>query len=282
MIINRISPQGFCGGVINAIKKATSLNTNNVFCLGPLIHNKIMINLLLEKGVQTINKPGATRLELLDLVPNNSTIIISAHGASPLVFLKARDKKLNIIDATCPFVYKTHEEINKYLNMGYDIYYIGTKGHAEAEGAIGISNKIKLISDLNDIDSIDFKDNSFIINQTTMSIYDIEDFHKKILQKNKNVIISNTICNATTLRQKAVIDAPICDLFIIVGDTLSSNTKKLYNIASKKQKSIMINSKDDLINFDFKNISKVNITSGASTPEFVVDEIIEYLEKKPE
>ena len=281
MDILKITPQSFCGGVDNAIKKTLEYKgQNNVYCLGELIHNNIMVKRILDNGIKTINSSGLTRLELLDKIPNNSSVIISAHGASPAVFEKASQKSLNIIDATCPFVYKTHNEIKKYLRLGYDIFYIGSKGHAEAEGACGISDKIHLISNISDIDSYTFTSKSFIINQTTMSLYDIKEFHNRIIKKCPDVIISNTVCMATTKRQEAVINARNCDLFIVVGDKMSSNTNKLYKLASLKNKAIMIESKEDLLDYDFSNISTINITSGASTPIDIVDEIIEYLGKK--
>ncbi len=280
MEILKIEPQGFCGGVRNAINTALNVkDCSNTFCLGSLIHNKIMTTRLLEKGIKTIDKKGLTRLELLDLIPDNSTVIISAHGVSEDVFEKAKSKNLKIIDSTCPFVKKTHEDIKKYLSLSYDVYYIGVLGHAECEGAIGICNNIHLITSKSDLSKYQFKDNSFIINQTTMSLYDIKDIHDEIKKINPNVIISNSVCMATTKRQEAIINAPNCDLFIIVGDAMSSNTTKLYKLASKKNKAIMINDFKDLESFDFKNINKINITSGASTPPDVVDSVINYLSK---
>lgn len=280
MEIYKINPQGFCGGVRNAISLSLSLTSNkNTYCLGSLIHNKIMTDRLSEKGIITVDKKGLSRLELLDFIPNNSTVILSAHGVSFKVLLKAKSKNLNIIDATCPFVKKTHDEIVKYLNLGYDVYYIGVKGHAECEGALGIDNNIKLITSIDDVMTYDFKNKSFIINQTTTSFYDIKDIHNKILEINPNVLISNSICNATTKRQEAVLNAPSCDLFIVVGDTKSSNTTKLYMLASKKFKSIMINDVSDIKNYNFNGIDKINITSGASTPPDVVDDVINFLKK---
>lgn len=281
MDILKINPQGFCKGVELAISKSLNLKlNNNIYCLGALIHNDIMVKRLKDMGIETISKKGATRLELLDMVPANSTVIISAHGASPAVFKKALDLGLKIIDATCAFVYRTHNEIKKYIELGYDIYYIGARGHAEAEGACGISDKIHLISSLDDIDKYEFSSKSFVINQTTMSLFDISKYHKKIKDKNPNVLISNTICMATTKRQEAVINARPCDLFIVVGDKMSSNTTKLYNLASQKGKAIMIENIDGIKNYDFKGINTINITSGASTPSDIVDEIIKYLEEK--
>lgn len=281
MQVNKIVPQGFCKGVILAINKALEFkNKDNIYALGSLIHNDIMIKKLTDAGIKTIDIKGLTRLEMLEYIPDGAKVIISAHGVSPKVLLKCKEKNLEIIDATCQYVYNTHKDIIKFLNLGYDVYYIGTKGHAECEGAIGISSDIKLISCIDDIYNYDFKDKSFIINQTTMSLYELSDFHDKIKEINPNVIISNSICDATTLRQKAVIDAPKCDLFIIVGDLKSSNTKKLYQIAKKKNNAIMINSLEDIKNYSFDGINIINITSGASTPREVVLEIITFLENK--
>ena len=281
MQVNKIVPQGFCKGVILAINKALEAkDLKNVYSLGSLIHNDIMVKRLSDAGIKTIDVKGMSRIEMLDLIPDGSSVIISAHGASPSVFLKCKEKNLNIIDATCEYVYKTHDDIKKYLSLGYDVYYIGTKGHAECEGAIGISDKIRLISSIDDINNYNFINNSFIINQTTMSIYELMDYHKLIKEKNPNVLISSSICDATTLRQKAVINAPYCDLFIIVGDIKSSNTNKLYKFASQKYKAIMITSLDDLKKYPLDGINIVNITAGASTPREVVAEIIAYLEKK--
>lgn len=280
MIVNKLIPQGYCKGVVLAINKALeSINCPKpIYCLGPLIHNKEMIKDLENKGILTINSKK-TRLEMLDDIKSGS-IIISAHGCSPLVYQKAQDKGLNIIDATCQYVKKTHEKIKEYLSLGYDVYYIGTLGHPECEGALGIDSKIKLITSLDDICNIEFRDKSFIINQTTLSLFDIKNIHDSILNKNNNIVISNSICMATTLRQEAVIKSKKVDLTIVVGDTMSSNTNKLYKLAIKNNKAIKIENVNDLKDFDFTNIKEVNITSGASTPKYIVDEVVEYLKTK--
>ena len=284
MIINKIEPQGFCGGVKNAIdiaKKAIK-NENNIkpiYLLGSLIHNEHVMRSLEDLGLILIDDKNKTRLELLDEIKSGS-VIFSAHGVSDKVYLKAKEKKLNIIDATCPFVKIVHNNIKKYLNLGYDIIYIGTKGHPECEGVLGISDKIKLIT--NKQDALNYQnnnDNIYLSTQTTLSIYEIDEIINIFKNKFKNIIIDNKICNATTVRQEAIYNAKKTDLFIIVGDQKSSNTKKLYNIAKEKFKAIMINDKNDLDINLLKNINEISITSGASTPSYLVDEIIEYINK---
>jgi 4-hydroxy-3-methylbut-2-enyl diphosphate reductase len=284
MIINKIEPQGFCGGVKNAIdiaKKAIK-NENNIkpiYLLGSLIHNEHVMKSLEDLGLILIDDKNKTRLELLDEIKSGS-VIFSAHGVSDKVYLKAKEKNLNIIDATCPFVKIVHNNIKKYLNLGYDIIYIGTKGHPECEGVLGISDKIKLITNKQDALNYQNKnDNIYLSTQTTLSIYEIDEIINILKNKFKNIIIDNKICNATTVRQEAIYNAKKTDLFIIVGDQKSSNTKKLYNIAKEKFNAIMINDKNDLDINLLKNINEISITSGASTPSYLVDEIIEYLNK---
>ena len=162
MIINKIEPQGFCGGVKNAIdiaKKAINDENNikPIYLLGSLIHNEHVMKSLEDLGLILIDDKNKTRLELLDKIDSGS-VIFSAHGVSDKVYLKAKEKNLNIIDATCPFVKIVHNNIKKYLNLGYDIIYIGTKGHPECEGVLGISDQIKLIT--NKQDAINYKNNN--------------------------------------------------------------------------------------------------------------------------
>ncbi|MGM9972149.1 MAG: 4-hydroxy-3-methylbut-2-enyl diphosphate reductase [Anaeroplasmataceae bacterium] len=278
MIINKLSPQGYCKGVISAIDIANNIKDAKtpIYSLGALIHNKKMVEELKKKGIITIDDKSLTRLEMLDKI-NAGSIIISAHGVAPKVYEKAKEKGLQIIDATCGYVKMTHMQIKKHLDLGYDVYYIGALKHPECEGAIGISNKIKLITSMDDIDKYTFIDKSFIINQTTLSLYQIDILHKKIKEKNPNVKIAKSICNATTLRQNAVINSKVVDLTIIVGDKSSSNSLKLFELAQKINKALMIETVKDLYDYDFTNIKEINITSGASTPDYITSEVIDYL-----
>jgi 4-hydroxy-3-methylbut-2-enyl diphosphate reductase len=281
MIINKIEPQGYCQGVINALKIINeAINKNDkIYSLGSIIHNDFVINDLKNKGVITIEEKGLSRLELLDRI-NDGTVVFSAHGVSPLVYEKAKEKNLNIIDATCPMVHLVHKKMKEHLDLGYDCIYIGAKGHPECEGVLGISNKIHFISNLDDIKDLNIKnDKIYVTNQTTLSIYDIEGLFIELKNKYTNILIDDKICNATTVRQKALANQPKCDLCIIVGDKKSSNSLKLYKVSTEiaKVKTIFV---DNLKNLDkelLKDVNIVNISSGASTPSFLVDEIIEYL-----
>lgn len=284
MIINKIEPQGFCKGVINAIKivKETLEKEKNIYLLGEIIHNKNVINELTNLGAITIPTNGKTRLELLDEI-ESGTVIFSAHGVSPKVYEKAKSKGLKLIDATCPMVLLVHNNIIKKINDGYDVIYIGTKNHPEVEGVLGISSSINFVSSVDDIENLNIKNNKiYATNQTTLSKYDIENIYNQLKNKYPNILIDNKICNATTIRQEAIKNQPKADLCIIVGDKLSSNTKKLVKVSETiaKIKTIQCEDLSSLNMDDLNNVNVVNISSGASTPDYIVDEIIKYIKKR--
>ena len=281
MIINRIEPQGYCQGVTNALRIINEAleSNNNIYSLGSIIHNDYVINDLKKKGVTTIEEKGKSRLELLDKI-NEGTVVFSAHGVSPLVYEKAKSKNLNIIDATCPMVHLVHKKMNEHLNLGFDCIYIGAKGHPECEGVLGISDKIHFISNIDDIKLLNINnDKIYVTNQTTLSIYDILDLFNELKNKYPNIKIDDKICNATTIRQKALANQPKCDLCIIVGDKKSSNSLKLFKVSTEiaKVNTIFVDNVNSLNKDMFNGINIVNISSGASTPSILVDEIIEYL-----
>ena len=284
MIIRKIEPQGYCNGVkraLNIVNK--TLEDKNIkrpiYLLGQIIHNKHVVNEFIKKGVIVIEDKNKTRLELLDEI-NEGTVIFSAHGVSPLVYKKAKEKGLNIVDATCGYVQVIQKKIENHLNDGYDVIYIGTKKHPEVEGVLGISDKIHFVSSILDIDSLNIKNNNiYCTNQTTLSIFDINDIFSKLKTKYPNIKIDDKICDATTVRQMAMLNQEKADLCIVVGDPQSSNTKKLFNVSNElaKVKTILCEDLNTLDKSELKNIKSVNISSGASTPSYIVDEIIDYL-----
>lgn len=286
MKINKIEPQGYCNGVKRALDIIDEAINNPstkkpIYLLGSIIHNKNVVNSFINKGVILVDDKNKTRLELLDSI-NDGSVVFSAHGVSPLVYKKAIEKKLNIIDATCGYVKIVHQRINDYLNKGYEIIYIGTKNHPECEGVLGISDKIHFITNEDDINNLNI-DNKLIYctNQTTLSKYDISNLFNKLNNKYKNIVIDDKICNATTIRQEAMKSQPKADLCIVVGDKLSSNTKKLAKVSLEQAliKTILVEDLNELKSYDLKNVNTINISSGASTPSYIVDEIINYLEE---
>lgn len=283
MKVYQIVPRGYCKGVVRAIEIAKQqAHLENTYILGMIVHNQYIVDALENLGIKTIDQKGASREELLDQI-EEGTVIITAHGASDSVIKKAQAKNLNVINATCPDVIKTHDLIKDYLNKNIEILYIGKNGHPESEGALSIDTKhIHLIETKADLDKLD-KDLKYVItNQTTMSLYDVYDlceYAKTILP---NLTIAKETCQATTVRQTAIakLDEEV-DVVFIVGDPHSNNTKKLASIASSKanKTTYMIESVADITLEMLKDKQAAAVSSGASTPTYLTTQVINYLKQ---
>ncbi len=224
---------------------------------------------------------------LRSVIEENSIIIFSAHGVSSEVKSKSEKRNLKIFDATCPLVTKVHLEVHKYASENRDVILIGHKGHPEIEGTMGQFKskfgKIHLVEDKAGVEKINI-DNEKIayVTQTTLSVDDTKSIIEKIKSKFPNVVgpAKDDICYATQNRQDAVkLILKFCDCLIVVGSINSSNSRRLTELAEKQKiVSYLVDSKSDI---DLDQISKKNvigITAGASAPEILIDEIIEYLE----
>lgn len=282
MKVKAIVPRGYCKGVVKAIEiaKKASEQEGPVYILGMIVHNQYIVNALEELGVHTIDHKGKTRLELLDEI-DQGTVIITAHGAGENVFVKAKEKGLNVIDASCLDVIKTHDLMKDKLQQGYEILYIGKKGHPEAEGAISIDTEhIHLISTQQDIDQMDPNKSYIITNQTTMSLYDVYDLCEYAKKTLPDVEIEKETCTATKVRQEAIgnIEDDV-DIVFIVGDPHSNNTQKLASIASQKKDVYMIESLQDLDIERLKGKHFAAVSSGASTPTYLTNQVIEFLKQ---
>ena len=279
MEIIKVSPQGFCKGVIRAIaiinKALKNPQTKRlIYMLGGLVHNKHIINAYKDKGIIIIDN--------IDNI-NSGTVIITAHGISKKIIAALEAKKLDIINATCFDVLKTHNLIQKLIKEGNEIIYYGKNNHPETKGIMGIDERIHLIESVDDIDklNIDSKKIAFTT-QTTMGYTDVLKIIAKLKEKYLHIKTYEEVCTATKVRQQALLDAPLdIDLFIVVGDPTSNNTNKLRELGETRYKRcIMIENANDLNNIDLKNVKKVAITAGASTPPAIVNEIIEALKTK--
>ena len=285
MKINRLNPSGFCGGVNKALKildeiLLDSTTPKPIYLLGSIIHNSIIIDKYTSNGVILIDDPNKTRLELLDNI-DNGTVIISAHGVSPKVYEKCKAKGLNIIDTTCKNVSIINKRITDKLNNGYTCLYIGNKKHPECEGVLGIDSSIILLSNIDDVDNLNISnDKLYVTNQTTLSLLEIEDIYNKLKNKYPSIIIDNKICLSTTLRQKSIINQERVDLCIVVGDKSSSNTSKLVKTGNNINiNTVLVSDLEDVKKLDLNDLSSISITSGASTPSYLIDEIVDYLKK---
>lgn len=284
MHVNVIKYQGFCQGVIKALDLVYKTIENPetpkpIYLLGRIIHNDFVVDKIRNLGVIILEDKSKSRYELLSNI-DKGTVIFSAHGVEPKVYELALNKGLNIIDASCTYVLKTQNNIKKHLALNYDVIYIGTHNHPESEAVMGISDKINLITCLDDISKLNINNELiYATNQTTLSSYDLIEFKNLLFKKYPNLIYDDKICGATTIRQKAIIEQPLADLCIVVGDKFSSNTKKLVSVSENvsKIKTIHITDLSDLDINVLKNIKSVNVTSGASTPKEITDEVIDFL-----
>ncbi|MFP4978019.1 4-hydroxy-3-methylbut-2-enyl diphosphate reductase [Paenibacillus sp. CN-4] len=286
MEVIKISPRGYCYGVVDAMVMARQAAANldlprPIYILGMIVHNSHVTNSFSEDGIITLDGPN--RMEILEKV-DKGTVIFTAHGVSPEVRKLARDKGLTTVDATCPDVTKTHVLIKEKVADGYEVIYIGKKGHPEPEGAVGIAPEhVHLIEREEEIDSLSVQSSRIVItNQTTMSQWDIKHIMKKLLERYPGAEVHNEICMATQVRQEAVAEqAGQAELVIVVGDPRSNNSNRLAQV-SEEIAGVPAHRIADITELKtewLQGITKVAVTSGASTPTPITKEVITYLEQ---
>ncbi|MBF0578365.1 4-hydroxy-3-methylbut-2-enyl diphosphate reductase [Erysipelotrichaceae bacterium RD49] len=283
MEILDVPVQGFCKGVSKAIETAQKTLHSDcpkpVTVLGSLVHNAYVNQSLGKQGLQVLEAKGKSRLKLLDEI-DAGTVIFTAHGVCDQVRAKAEAKGLNIVDASCPFVLATQKLINRKRADGASILYIGKKGHPEAEGAVYGHEGIYLIETIDDLPE-NLTGPIFVTNQTTMSILDLEALFDQIKERYPQAEFCSEICNATRVRQKAILDlaGQNIDCLIVVGDPQSNNTNRLAQIgqAAGIQTIMQVESASQLDLDALKGTHKVAVTSGASTPAYLKDQVIERL-----
>ena len=286
MEVVKISPRGYCYGVVDAMVLAIQTAKNldlprPVYILGMIVHNSHVTTAFEQEGIITLE--GENRLEILEKV-DKGTVIFTAHGVSPEVRRRARERGLTVVDATCPDVTKTHDLIREKVAEGYDIIYIGKKNHPEPEGAIGIAPQhVFLIEREEEIDKLQVTNDKIVItNQTTMSQWDIRHIMSKLIERYPRAEIHNEICLATQVRQEAVAEqAKQTDLVIVVGDPKSNNSNRLAQV-SEEIAGVPAYRVSDVteINTEWLRDKRIiGVTSGASTPTPITKEVISFLEK---
>lgn len=283
MNVALIKPQGFCSGVTRAVQLAKQAKLEHpnktIYILGMLAHNQTLVDDLSKEGFVTLL--GDEEKELSSL-KEGDILVFTAHGHSEKLDELASKKGLITYDATCFKVKDNLNKIKREINSNHQVIYIGQKGHKEANAALSVSDKVSLYDTKLLINYYLITDKSpFVINQTTLNFYELKDYHKDILEHYPEARIENEICNATRLRQEAILKIEKdTDLIIIVGHQKSSNSNKLFDIAKSNFSNtqvIMVNNLEELKEFDIANKRKAALCSGASTPQYVVDEIYNYL-----
>ena len=278
------NPRGFCAGVeraVDIVNRAIELFDSPIYVKHEVVHNKFVIKSLEKKGVKFI--------EDINVVPKNSILIYSAHGVSLKVREDAESRNLKIFDATCPLVTKVHIEVHKHSELGRDVVLIGHDGHPEIEGTMGQykskTGHIYLVETIDDIDNLVINNNDLAyVTQTTLSIDDTEQIIERLIKKFPNIKapIKDDICYATQNRQDAVKSIlKFCDSLIVIGSENSSNSRRLTELAAKNNiPSYLIDNKGDIDLNNFKDRKVIGITAGASAPEILINEVIEFLVSK--
>ena len=275
-----IRPNGFCGnergfGVRRSIflaQKTAKRFPGKTYLLGEIVHNQHLVDRLeKEYGLKTVQR--------LEGIPQGSMMIIRAHGADPLVYKRAEKMGLNLIDATCPLVAQVHQEVRRLINQGQKILYLASdKNHDEAIGVAGEApRKIKLIT-IKELDKIkiDHPQQTVVLTQTTLSILETKESLKKLRQRYPGIVIKPHICLATTKRQKAVIQAARkYGLVVVVGSPTSSNSNRLKEVAEAVgAKAFIVDKADELDPKWFSETKTIAVGSGASTPDWILDEVV--------
>ncbi|MFZ5824651.1 MAG: 4-hydroxy-3-methylbut-2-enyl diphosphate reductase [Bacillota bacterium] len=287
MDVIKISPRGYCYGVVDAIQlvKQVARDPNAprpIYVLGLIVHNHHVVEEMESLGV--ISLDGEDRLSLLEQV-ESGTVVFTAHGVSPAVKVRAKQKGLHIIDATCPDVTKTHRLIEELVGQGYEIFYIGKKGHPEPEGAVGVAPAhVHLVERESDLDRFAFGSDQklAVTNQTTLSQWDTRLLMDKIKERWPQTEVYNEICMATQLRQEAVAkQAPEAELVIVVGDKRSNNSNRLVQVARELagREAYLVDNVSEVNPEWLKGKKRVAVTSGASTPTQITREVVRYLEQ---
>lgn len=269
--IIRAEHSGFCFGVKAAIEKAEKAAENcqgNIYSCGSLIHNQLVTDQLAKKGIRVINGPSEAE--------RGATVIIRSHGEGKAFYEEAEQRDLQLVDATCPFVARIHDLVQKAWMKGKQVVIVGDKDHPEVKGINGWCNKSARIVNSGEEATAIIEDDLFVVAQTTIRRAVFEDVLEVLEKASKKMEVKNTICDATANRQKSCMEtAKKVELMLVLGDKHSSNTKKLYDISSKYcADTYFIENIEDLPLKRVVKCNKIGVAAGASTPECLIKEVI--------
>ncbi|MGM9941117.1 MAG: 4-hydroxy-3-methylbut-2-enyl diphosphate reductase [Bulleidia sp.] len=287
MEIISVVPRGYCQGVVRAIQTARKTAQEHrgkpVTMLGMIVHNQYVVDACTREGIRFVEDPGKTREELLDQI-DEGIVIFTAHGISPAVRAKAAMKGLTVVDASCPDVIRTHNLVMDAVSHDRDVLYIGKKGHPESEGTIGLSQRVHLITCVEDVKKFPHLKDVFITNQTTLSLLDIRPVIEACLAMYPDAEVCQEICNATTIRQQAVMKLENVDLLVVVGDPRSNNSNQLRIIGTQSgiPECVLVESVQSLKEEQIKGKNRIAVTSGSSTPNELTSQVITTLQKYAE
>ena len=264
---------GYCFGVRDAVQLAydTAQDDGDVYMLGHIVHN--------ENVVEKLDKAGAKVVETLDQVPNGKPILFRAHGTHVDTWKKAQEKNMNIIDATCPLVEEIHDEIKILEKEGRKIIIIGDHGHDEV---IGIASQVKnavIVANPDEANDLRKTKKAGVVSQSTQTIENVQEIINILMSKVFDLRFVNTICFPTKRNQEQIKElAEACDLMIVIGSFTSANSKRLTQLAKERNKlSFQVTCANDVDESWLENVETVGISAGASTPDNIINEVIDKI-----
>ncbi len=273
------SPRGFCAGVdraIEIVELALQQQDRPVYVRHEIVHNRHVVDGLRDKGATFIENP--------EDAPEGAVLIYSAHGVSPAIRERANAKRLETIDATCPLVTKVHNEVHRMVSLGFEIVMIGHEGHVEVEGTMGQAPaSMYLVETVEDVESLEVRNPTRLgcVTQTTLSVDDTRDVMRALFDRFPQIALPkrDDICYATQNRQDAVKQlAEQADLVLVVGAPASSNSNRLVEVASRLGvTAYLIQTAEDVDPSWLEDVQCVGVTAGASTPDILVQGVIEHL-----
>jgi 4-hydroxy-3-methylbut-2-en-1-yl diphosphate reductase len=278
-----VRPRGFCAGVVRAIDIvdiALKKFPHPIYVRKEIVHNRAV--------VENFKQQGVIFIDSLQEAPEGSVVIFSAHGVSPAVREEAKQRKVHVIDATCPLVTKVHLEVHKYVRDGYSIVLIGHKEHDEVVGTTGEApDKIQVVGSVEEVAALVVPDPKKLVclTQTTLSVDETRDIAQALRQRFPQMVspAKDDICYATQNRQdavKALIKQGI-DLLLVVGSRNSSNSIRLCEVGRANGiASYLIDYASEIQPEWLKNVEKVGLTAGASAPDYLIDEVVRYLQSR--
>ena len=278
--IELANPRGFCAGVdraIEIVERALELYGAPIYVRHEVVHNRYVVKNLKEKG--------AVFVEELEEIPDDSTVIFSAHGVARVVQNAAAGRELRVLDATCPLVTKVHTEVSRYGREGRTVILVGHAGHPEVEGTMGqATGVVHLVESVEDIDNLNIPPGTPLayVTQTTLSVDDTAKILKRLRERFPKIEgpRRDDICYATQNRQDAVrAIAGRCDVVFVVGSATSSNSNRLRELAAQTgARAFLIDGAEDIDKNVLEGVHRVGLTAGASAPEILVDEVVKELQ----
>jgi 4-hydroxy-3-methylbut-2-enyl diphosphate reductase len=275
-----VRPRGFCAGVeraVRVVEETLAICGAPVYVKHAIVHNHAVTNRLTALGAITV--------ETVDQVPEGAVCVFSAHGSPPADYVRARERGVRVVDATCPLVTKVHLELIRYEREGYQIIYIGHPGHIEGLGVLAEATRstVPLVGSVADVAALTLAptDQMIYLTQTTLSVDETADIIAALQARYPTLTAPplSDICYATTNRQQAIKElATVADTILVVGSTHSSNSKRLVEVAlaAGVERSYLVDGVADLAALDFSHTTVLGISAGASAPEESIQEVVAH------